>query len=165
MGTLAANVPFNVWGTFFLGGDAGGRVSRRWYVGTYGVSAFPFTKGCPVGGTCLEFDLAFGGAVGYHLTDLRDHGGWDPSLVLGVGYEAMFAGGPNVSPTYQGLQYKVQLNVDYLSLHHGVRPRPADALGLFLALAGGDVTSTGDTGNPWHAWLSLGLRVTWDLGR
>ena len=81
---------------------------------------------------------------------------------------SMPAGESGTDAAYSGMQYKMQLNVDYLPQHRGSTTSgipPTDTIGLFLALAAGDLTTSGAPSSPWHAWLTLGVRGNWDVGR
>jgi len=159
--------------------DAGYRWNEQFYVGGYFQWGFALVSDEVCARpllSCTATDLRVGLNVHWHFKWLVQHGAWagafDPWIGLGTGYEStvirLSSSGANSHETDGGLEFgNLQLGGDYTVL-------PTWRIGAFTSLAIAEYTNR-TIGTPAgsasfslshpavHLWLTVGLRVQYDL--
>jgi hypothetical protein len=151
--------------------EAGWRITPHWFVGLAGSYARGFRGGAldgycqHAGESCEPEDLHLGVEAHYHVLPSAS---WDPWFGVGSGYEWLrVLTGPGVMGLKGWELADTQVGVDY-------RVASGVSLGPFAALAIGEydswfsssskAKSSGPVGlTSLHAWLTLGIKGTFDL--
>jgi hypothetical protein len=168
-------------GTIPIWIDAGYRFHPNAMIGAffqYGIGlvnpagyGFPLANGetCGSASDCSASDIMFGVQFHYHLLPDQTI---DPWGGVGFGYEILVLNDPGFASTtgvggesYSGFQFvNLQIGADYkLTPKLGVGPFVMFSLGEYSSCSYPQSGNCTIEGSPIHGWLTLGIRVAYDI--